>query len=124
MNQLMGINDWYFFPKVAAVIVFHRLIGPALLGTTADEAAIAAALPMARTCVAELERLLGDREFLAGDRFSLADIMIAPQLAMFAATSEGAGLLEGTRVADWLARIVQRPSMIATRPPEALLKAA
>src|SRR5882762_3398419 len=24
MNQIIGINDWYFFPKVAAVIVFNR----------------------------------------------------------------------------------------------------
>jgi hypothetical protein len=45
MNQIVGINDWYLFPKVAAVIVFNRLIGPLLLGTTADEAAIEAAMP-------------------------------------------------------------------------------
>jgi glutathione S-transferase len=48
MNQIIGINDWYFFPKVAAVIVFQRIIGPALLGIATDEAAIAAAVPMAR----------------------------------------------------------------------------
>jgi hypothetical protein len=24
MNQIIGINDWYFLPKVAAVIVFQR----------------------------------------------------------------------------------------------------
>jgi glutathione S-transferase len=27
MNQIIGINDWYFFPKVAAVIVFQRIVG-------------------------------------------------------------------------------------------------
>ena len=43
---------------------------------------------------------------------------------LFAATAEGADMLAGTRLTEWLARIVQRPSMIATRPPEALLKAA
>ncbi len=59
MNQIIGINDWYFFPKAAAVIVFNRIIGPTLLGTTTDEAAVAAAVPMARTCIAELDRLLG-----------------------------------------------------------------
>ena len=124
MNQIIGINDWYFFPKVAAVIVFHRLIGPALLGTTPDEAAIEAALPMGRTCIAELERLLGDRSFVAGESLSLADIMLAPQLDLFAATPEGTQMLAGTALKEWLARMNARPSMIATRPPEALRKAA
>src|SRR5262249_34195279 len=32
MNQIIGINDWYFFPKAAATIVFQRIIAPALLG--------------------------------------------------------------------------------------------
>jgi glutathione S-transferase len=45
MNQIIGMNDWYFFPKAAAPIVFNRIIGPALLGTAADEAVIAAAVP-------------------------------------------------------------------------------
>jgi len=124
MNQIMGINDWYFFPKVAAAIVFHRIIGPVLLGTSPDEAAIAEALPMGRTCIAELERLLGDRQFLAGDALSLADILLAPQLDLFAATPEGRLMLAGTRLEAWLARMNARPAMIATRPPEALLKAA
>src|SRR5258705_6408162 len=40
MNQIIGINDWYFFPKAAAAIVFQRLIGPVLLGTATDQAAV------------------------------------------------------------------------------------
>ena len=74
MNQIIGINDWYFFPKAAAVIVFQRVVGPALLGAPTDEAAIAAAAPMAQTCVAELDRLLGSQRFLAGDQMSIADL--------------------------------------------------
>ena len=59
MNQIIGINDWYFFPKVAAVIVGQRIVGPALLGMTTDEAVVAAAVPPGRVCIAELDRLLG-----------------------------------------------------------------
>lgn len=124
MNQIMGINDWYFYPKVAAVIVFQRIVGPMLLGTTTDEPAIAAAMPMGRTCIAELDRLLGERPYLAGDRLSLADLMLAPQLDFFAATPEGRSLLAGTRLESWLARLNGRPSMIATQRPEALRSAA
>jgi glutathione S-transferase len=124
MDQIIGINDWYFFPKVGAKLVFQRLVGPALFGMTPDETVISAALPMARTCVTEFERLLGDGRFLAGGTFSIADIMLACQLDLFAATPEGAGLLKGTRLESWLARMAARPSMIATQLPEALRGAA
>jgi glutathione S-transferase len=124
MNQIIGINDWYLFPKAAAPIVFQRLIGPVLLGTTTDEAAVAAAVPMAKTCVAELDRLLGAQRFLAGETLSIADIILAPQLDFFAATPEGRKALEGTGLKAWLARMNARPSMIATQRPEALRGAA
>ncbi len=124
MNQIMGINDWYLFPKVAAVVVFQRIVGPVLLGATTDEAAIASAMPMGRTCIAELDRLLGSHPFLAGDRLSLADILVAPQLDFLAATPEGRSLLEGTRLEAWLARLNARPSLAATQRPEMLRSAA
>lgn len=123
MNQVIGIIEWYFFPKAAAPIGFNRFIGPVLLGITPDEAAIAEGMPVARTCISEFDRLLSDQEFLAGDTFSIADIMLAAQLDLFSYSPEGAGLLDGTRLADWLNRIRARPSMEATQPP-AMFKAA
>jgi glutathione S-transferase len=124
MNQIIGINDWYFFPGAAAPIVFQRVVGPALLGAPTDEAVVAAALPTARACIAELDRLLGAQRFLAGDRLSIADIMLAPQIDFLAATPEGKRLLDGTRLAAWLARMNARASMIATQRPEPLRGAA
>ncbi len=123
MNQIIGINDWYFFPKVAAVIVFQRIIGPVLLGIKTDDAAIEAAVPMGRTCIAELDRLLGGQQFLAGDDLSIADLMLAPQLDFLAETPEGKALLAGTRIEAWLKRMNERPSMQATQRP-ALRRAA
>ena len=123
MNQIIGINDWYFFPKVAAAIVFNRIVGPVLMGWARNEAAIADALPMARTCIDELGRLLGDQSFLAGERLSIADLMLAPQLDFLQATKEGRNLLDGTTLADWLARLNQRPSMLRTQRPENLTAA-
>jgi glutathione S-transferase len=124
MNQIIGINDWYFFPKAAAVIVFQRIVGPVLLGVKTDEAAIEAALPMGRTCVAELDRLLGAQQFLCGDHLSIADLILAPQLDFLAETPEGKSLLAGTRIEAWLARMNERPSMRATQRPEGLRRAA
>jgi|HubBroStandDraft_6_1064221.scaffolds.fasta_scaffold80373_3 glutathione S-transferase len=124
MNQIIGINDWYFFPKVAAVIVFNRIVGPVLMGRTPDEAAIAEAMPMARICIGELNRLLGDQRFMVGDRLSIADLMLAPQLDFFADTREGAELMRATALAGWLARMNERPSMQRTQRPENLRQAA
>jgi glutathione S-transferase len=124
MNQIIGINDWYLFPMVARIIVFHRVVGPTLFGTTPDEAAIAAALPDAKLCLDELNRLLGDQRFMAGDRLTLADLILAPQLYYLAATPEGAAILKDTALLPWLDRMNARPSMQATLPPEALRNVA
>jgi glutathione S-transferase len=124
MNQVIGIIEWYFFPKAAAPIGFNRIIGPRLLGLPADEAAIAEALPMAETCFAELNRLLGDQPYFCGGQISIADIMLAAQLDLLCETPEGAKLIGGTNLKPWLERMLARPSFVATEPPESLRVAA
>src|SRR6202163_848560 len=88
MDQVMNINDWYLFPGVGNVIVFHRVVGPRVMGLKPDEAAIAAAMPRARTVFTELARLLGEQTFLAGYTISLADLLLAPAVAFFTQTPE------------------------------------
>jgi glutathione S-transferase len=115
MDQVMNINDWYLFQGVANVIIFHRVVGPRVLGLKPDEAAIAAAMPAARTVFAELARLLGGQTFFAGDAISLADILLAPALSAFTATPEWAELgMPNPNLAAWLSRMEARPSMQAT----------
>jgi glutathione S-transferase len=114
MNQLMGITDWYFMPQISRPIVFQRLVAPRL-GRPIDEASIAAAMPDARACVAEIDRLLDGNTWLAGDSVTLADLVLAPHLSMFAQTEEGKDILrDHPALTGWLARIEARPSMQAT----------
>jgi glutathione S-transferase len=125
MNQVIGIIEWYFFPKAAAPIAFNRIIGPRLLGLPGDEAAIAEAMPMARLCFAELDRLLGDKPYLAANSVSVADIMLAAQLDLFGECAEGRELIDGTtNLKPWLERMLARPSFVATEPPQVLREAA
>jgi glutathione S-transferase len=124
MNQVIGVIEWYFFPKAAAPIAFNRIIGPKLLGLPTDEAAIAEAMPMARICFAELDRMLGDQAYFGGDRISIADIMLGAQLDLFCDTPEGRELISGTRLEPWLKRMLERPSFVATQPPAMLRDAA
>src|SRR6516164_2393497 len=77
MDQVMNINDWY---------LFHRVIGPRVMGLPADEKAIEAAMPKARTVFSELSRLLGEQAFFSGDSVSLADLLMAPPMAFFTLT--------------------------------------
>lgn len=125
MNQVIGIVECYFFPKAAAPIGFNRIIGPRLLGLAPDEAAIAQAMPLARTCFAELDRLLGDKLYFTGELISLADIMLAAQLDLFVSCEEGRELISASAgLAGWLERMRARPSFLATQPPAALREAA
>lgn len=124
MNQVIGVIEWYFFPKAAAPIAFNRIIGPRLLGLPANEQAITEALPMAQTCFSELDRLLGDRLYFGGEQLSIADIMLAAQLDLFGECAEGRELTSGTRLKPWLQRMISRPSLAATEPPSMLREAA
>ena len=122
MDQVVGIVDCYASHDISGAISFPRLIGP-MIGQVPDEPAIAAALPGARICVAELERLRGGSAFMAGDRVSIADLMLVPHVDCFEMTPEGAALLSGTTMLEWLATMRARGSMQATAY-ERLMQAA
>jgi glutathione S-transferase len=114
MNQLMGITDWYVMPQVSAPITRNRVVAPRF-NRPVDEDAIVKAIPNARICIAEISRLLDGQPWLAGEEISLADLLLAPHLSMFALAPEGADILkEHTNLKSWLARIEARPSMTAT----------
>lgn len=115
MNQIVGIVDWYVFPSISVGITAERLMSQVFWKRPPDEASIAKATPAARVCVTELERLKGSSEYMAGDKVSIADLMLAPQLEFFRATPEGAGLLKGSSLDTWLTRMSMRASMQATQ---------
>ncbi len=117
MNQIMGIVDAYAAPSIGAGILFNRMLAPRL-GLPVDEAAVAAALPQARLCIAEIARLMGDEPYLAGERVSLADLMAIPLFYYLGRLPEGeAPLAEHPNIRPWMRRIEQRQSFQVTKPP-------
>ncbi len=115
MDQVMGISDWYLFQRVNGVIGFHRIVGPRLMGLTPDEAAIAAAMPLAHVVFGELSRLLGDKTCLVSQRVSLADLMVAPHMDFLAQTPEWSALTRGrSNLIEWLGRMNERKCMQLT----------
>ena len=114
MNQLVGICDWYVIRDVSSGITFPRLIAPKF-GMPVDEAAIAAAVPGAKVCVAEVARLMGEGRYLAGEAVSLADLMLAPHLCWLPESAEGREILAPyPTLGAWIDRMNGRPSMLAT----------
>lgn len=119
MNQIIGIVDAYAWRAIAAGIVFNRLMAPQR-GLPTDEAAVAKAVPQAKLCLAEFARIAGDDDFLAGDRVSLADLMVAPLVYYLGKTPEGPTLLpEHPKLQAWARRIEDRQSFQVTKPPGA-----
>jgi glutathione S-transferase len=115
MNQMIGIVDWYFFPKVSATIAFNRIVAP-MMGMACDEVVIANAIPEARLCFRAIDALLGDKAYLACDQLTIADLMLAPQMDFQVMTPEGRALLEPhPRLAAWIERMNARDSMRQTR---------
>src|SRR5262249_55437591 len=114
MNQIAGIVDWYVFPQITVKITAERLMSQMFWGRGPDEEGVAKAVPAARVCIQELQRLMGTAPFLAGDSISIADLMLVPHLAMFRMTPEGQSLLEGTALNGWMDRMAARPSLRAT----------
>src|SRR5215469_924171 len=117
MNQIIGIVDAYLWPSVAGTILFNRVLVPRFLGGTPDEAAIAAALPRARLCLAEIERLMEDHRFLASDFVSLADLMATPLLYFFSRVPDGREPMdEHPKLLTWLRNMETRQSFQVTKP--------
>lgn len=116
MNQLMGINDWYFFPKFTSIAVWERTMKPHFTGQPADPAVIERSMPMGRLCLQELAKILEDGPYLTGETLSLADILWTPQVYYLSKTPEGDELLgEHKTVLTWLSRMASRPAMRGTR---------
>lgn len=116
MTQVISIIDSYTYTCTIGSLVIQRLVQP-LLGGKPDESIIEAALPAVEKSMRELERLLGDQEYLAGGGLSLADLHLAPVFAYFVNTPESKAILENARgLQAWWQRIASRDSITKTQP--------
>src|ERR1700749_429217 len=118
MNQIIGIVDAYAWSSIAGTILFNRILVPRLLGGTPDEGAIEAALPRARLCLSEIDRLMEDHQFLTGAHVSLADLMVIPLLYYFGNTPDRAApMAEHPKLQNWVRQMEKRQSFQVTKPP-------
>jgi len=94
---------------------FDSLTVPADSSAAAE---IAAALPRARLCLAEIDRLMEDHRFLAADFVSLADLMVIPLLYYFSNVPDGrAPVAEHPKLQSWIRHMETRQAFQVTKPP-------
>jgi glutathione S-transferase len=116
MQQAIAVIDAYAYKALILDIVVPRVVVPMAGGAT-DEAAVAAALPMAEQSLKALDAMLGASPYLSGEALGLADLHLAPVMAYFSAMPEGQKLLPACpNLQRWWAGIADRPSMARTQP--------
>jgi len=97
--------------EVCTTPFFQRVVRAGLMKQEADEAAIAKALEEgAPEVFGYLEGELDGRDYLAGGRFSIADIAVASMFVNFAHGGEKVDAARWPRLADYVSRIHGRPS--------------
>lgn len=123
MNQwISAIIDYYYADMIRSFVI-ERLVAPNR-GRDPDEARIAEAMPRVERQIAIVEQGLADRDYLAGDAISLADLFLVPIFFYAGIAPEGEGLFAGkANIAGWKQRIADRPSFQATMPPRPDLQA-
>jgi glutathione S-transferase len=116
MTQAMSIIGGYAYPCMITQIFIQRAVMP-MMGNPADEGAIAAAVPQAETCLKALEELIDGNRYLAGDRLSLADLLLIPIYDYVRQTPEGEKLLQATpNLRRWWDNVRTRPTVEKTKP--------
>ena len=119
MNQVLVLVQDQLHAVLVRRIALPRVLLP-MMGGEGDAPAAAAALPVAGRCIAALETLVVEGQFLIGSSLTLADLYLLPIFAYFAATPEAAGLLASApRLQGWWRRLKDRPSHLRVRPPAA-----
>jgi glutathione S-transferase len=93
-------------------------IAPKTADGKPDRAAIDAVMPMVREQLGILDRAVAATGYLAGDRFTFADINLLPILHRIGQAPEGAGALAAApHLSAYYERHAARPSFASTMPP-------
>lgn len=92
-------------------IFFNRIVAPKVMNQAGDQAAIDTALSDGLPPLFDyLEAQLGDAEYLAAGRFSVADVAVGSMLRQFQMAGESVDAGRWPKLASYAERILSRPS--------------
>lgn len=102
--------DTRVYETLAPVFV-QRVLVPRLMSGTPDEKKIQSCLERAPAVFDYLEGEIGDRQWLAGDRFSVADLAVASPFINWGYAGERLDAARWPRLVAYLERVHGRPSL-------------
>lgn len=94
-------------------IFFNRVVKAKMMKQEPDQAQIDASLAALPTFLGYLEKSIGDREVLAGNHFSVADIAVGSFFVNLAHAGETVDAARWPKLAAYLDRVHSRPSFKA-----------
>ncbi|MDA0238504.1 MAG: glutathione S-transferase family protein [Proteobacteria bacterium] len=116
MDQWISAYNDYVYPVIAIGMVIQRVVVPMRGGVT-DEELVKTSAEKASHQLSVLEEALTGNDYLAGESYSLADIIFAPILWYLAKLPEGEALYrDRPAVLAWRERIESRAAFIDTIP--------
>lgn len=117
MEQWISVTNAYLDTDVMRRFVLHYFFPRGPEGKP-DQERIDKALPDIRRDFEVLDRALATSDYLAGDQLTIADLMLAPIIALGLATPEGNQLVLGcNNLKAWADRMFARDCFAATAPP-------
>ena len=116
VTQVISIADSYGYRPMVRKVFAHRVFRPAF-GEVADEAEVTAGIDASHTSLGALNNIAKEGRVLNGQSITIADCHLAPMIAYFVQSREGAGALKAhKKLAAWWATVSQRESLQATEP--------
>jgi glutathione S-transferase len=103
-------TEMSYFAEPAGRIAFERFVKK-LMGLPPNEAVVADALRSVEMFFDVAESLLYDREYMAGNDFSLVDIYCIPLIQRLFACGYGDIIISRKAVSAWWDRCVNRPAI-------------
>lgn len=108
MEQFLSVEYSYFSPGIGKIFM-NSVVFP-MVGAPVDAAAIEKGREEVRRVFGVLEAHLAEHAYLAGDRFSLAEVDFLPGLFALKLSKADDVLEDYPHVGDWVSRITARPS--------------
>ncbi|KAK2040092.1 glutathione S-transferase domain-containing protein, partial [Colletotrichum somersetense] len=103
-------EEMLYFADPAGKIAFEKFV-KRFMGLPADEAVVSGALRSLEAFFDVAERALRQRDYMAGNDFTLVDIHYIPMIQRLFACGYGDVVLGRKAVAAWWERIVSRPAI-------------
>lgn len=116
MTQIIAVLDAYLSLPIRMGLTSQLVTGPRL-GVAPDTAVVTQTVKKLQTGLPALAQLMGNGDYLVGDRLTLADLHAAPLVDFLTMSAEGRELLGLTpQITEWWQRMSIRPSITETSP--------